>query len=59
VAGLVLGIKALSGPQRRVAVAGIVLSSLGLAAMLVLAYMWIDALRHLGVTGLLDGLRDF
>lgn len=49
IAGLVLGIRALRSPSRKMAIAGIVLSSIGLVVMLWLSYMAYELVSHVGL----------
>jgi GYF domain 2 len=56
IAGLVLGLKSLSSPKRGLAVAGVVLSSLGLVFMLVLVALFVNVAREVGFQPLMQEL---
>ena len=49
IAGLVLGIRSLRSPSRKTAIAGIVLSTIGLLVMVWLGWMAYDVISHVGL----------
>jgi len=57
IAGLVIGIRSLRSSKRGLAIAGVVLSSIGLTIWLVLAYGAWDVVKHVGLQPLIQQMR--
>ena len=56
IAGLVLGFRSLRSESRKTAIAGIVLSSVGLVVMLVLGWMVYDVVSRIGLQTVIQEL---